>query len=68
MVAVAGGLGVGLVPELVRSLRLDGVAYVTLRGAPAVELALAARDEEPSPTTARVAAVIERCAASGNRR
>ncbi|HKJ10806.1 MAG TPA: LysR substrate-binding domain-containing protein [Ornithinimicrobium sp.] len=41
VVFVAAGLGVGLVPEPVRALRLDGVAYVALRDPVAVQLALA---------------------------
>jgi DNA-binding transcriptional LysR family regulator len=61
VVFVAAGLGVALVPEPVRSLGLDGVAYVALTDAPRVDLALAARAAEPAPAAARVAAVIEQC-------
>jgi DNA-binding transcriptional LysR family regulator len=60
VVFVAAGLGVALVPEPVRSLGLDGVAYVPLTNAPTVELALAARDDL-SPAAQRVAAIVERC-------
>jgi len=60
VVFVAAGLGVALVPEPVRSLGLEGVAYVSITGAPTVELALATRPDV-SPAAQRVAAIVERC-------
>jgi len=60
VVFVAAGLGVALVPEPVRSLGLEGVAYVSITGAPTVELALATRPDA-SPAAQRVAAIVERC-------
>ena len=60
---VAAGLGFGLVPASVRALRLDGVAYVPMRGParlrPTVPQALAHRPD-PSPATQRVAALLRR--------
>ncbi|CUR58843.1 Transcriptional regulator, LysR family [metagenome] len=58
VVFVAAGLGVALVPEPVRSLGLEGVAYVALTDSPSVDLALATRPH-PSAAVSRVAAVIE---------
>ncbi|MEU8222659.1 LysR substrate-binding domain-containing protein [Kribbella sp. NPDC048915] len=43
VVFVAAGLGVGLVPESVRALRLEGVVYVPLTAAVEVPLAVAYR-------------------------
>ena len=60
VVFVAAGLGVALVPEPVRSLGLEGVAYVSITGAPTVELALATRPDA-SPAAQRVATIVERC-------
>lgn len=60
VVFVAAGLGVALVPEPVRSLALAGVAYVPLRDAPHVDLALAIRVDEDSPAVREVAAIVER--------
>jgi DNA-binding transcriptional LysR family regulator len=58
VVFVAAGLGIGLVPESMRALRLDGIAYVPLAGDPVrVPLALAHRPDPP-PTVARVAALV----------
>lgn len=59
-VFVAAGLGVALVPAPVRSLRLDGVAYVDLASTVTVDLALARRGSDLSPATAAVAATIRR--------
>ncbi|WP_305784058.1 LysR family transcriptional regulator [Symbioplanes lichenis] len=57
---VAAGLGVALVPASVRSLGIDGVAYVPLTGvAPTVELVMATREGDTSPGVRRVADVIE---------
>ncbi len=58
VVFVAAGLGVALVPEPVRSLGLDGVAYVALTDAPTIDLALATRADDDSPAVARVAELI----------
>jgi DNA-binding transcriptional LysR family regulator len=57
VVFVAAGLGIGLVPASVRALRLDGVAYVPLAGAPTVPLVLAHRPGPPA-AVARVASLI----------
>jgi DNA-binding transcriptional LysR family regulator len=55
---VAAGLGFGLVPAAVRALRLDGVVYRPLAGAPVeVPLALAHR-VEPGVAVQRVAAAV----------
>lgn len=58
VVFVAAGLGVALVPEPVRSLGLDGVAYVALTGPPTVDLALATRAGDESPAVRRVAELV----------
>ncbi|MGB0099451.1 MAG: LysR family substrate-binding domain-containing protein, partial [Nocardioides sp.] len=63
VVFVAAGLGVALVPEPVRSLGLDGVAYVALTDAPTVDLALATRSGDLSPAVARVADLVAACVA-----
>lgn len=60
VVFVAAGLGVALVPEPVRSLGLEGVAYVSLTDAPTVDLALATRADESSPAVLRVAEIVAR--------
>jgi DNA-binding transcriptional LysR family regulator len=63
VVFVAAGLGVALVPAPVQALRLDGVAYVPLRGTPeSVDLVLARRPDA-SPATLRVAEAIRAQAA-----
>jgi DNA-binding transcriptional LysR family regulator len=61
VVFVAAGLGVALVPEPVRSLGLDGVAYVALTDPPSVDLVLATRSGDESPAVAQVGAVIRTC-------
>jgi DNA-binding transcriptional LysR family regulator len=58
VVFVAAGLGVALVPDPVRSLKLDGVAYVELTGAATVDLALATRNGEANPAIRRVADIV----------
>ena len=58
VVFVAAGLGVALVPEPVRSLGLDGVAYVALTDAPTIDLALATRTADDSPAVRRVAEIV----------
>lgn len=50
---VAAGLGVALVPDSVRALTLDGVRYRPVDGVGVVELALAWREDDISPVTAR---------------
>jgi DNA-binding transcriptional LysR family regulator len=61
VVFVAAGLGVALVPEPVRSLGLDGVAYVALADAPTVDLALATRSGDDSPVVRQVADLVAAC-------
>ncbi|MBA2955239.1 LysR family transcriptional regulator [Nocardioides sp. MAH-18] len=61
VVFVAAGLGVALVPEPVRSLGLDGVAYVPLTDAPTIDLALATRAGDDSPAVRRVAEIVAAC-------
>jgi len=61
VVFVAAGLGVALVPEPVRSLGLDGVAYVPLTDAPTIDLALATRTGHESTAVRRVAEIIAAC-------
>ncbi|GAB3195932.1 LysR substrate-binding domain-containing protein [Nocardioides hungaricus] len=63
VVFVAAGLGVALVPEPVRSLGLDGVAYVALTAAPTVGLALATRAGDDTPAVRRVADLVAACVA-----
>lgn len=58
VVLVAAGLGVSLVPDSVRALRLDGVAYVPV-GEPSVEVPLAlVHRSEASPAALTVAAIV----------
>lgn len=59
VVFVAAGMGVALVPDPVRSLGLDGVAYVALSKAPTVDLALAVPAAVTSPAARRVAAAVD---------
>jgi DNA-binding transcriptional LysR family regulator len=61
VVFVAAGLGVALVPAPVRSLGLDGVAYVSLSDPPSVNLALATRADDHSPAVRRVAELVRGC-------
>ncbi|MEU5259781.1 LysR substrate-binding domain-containing protein [Amycolatopsis sp. NPDC021455] len=56
---VAGGLGVGVVPESARSLPLGGVVFRDLAGAASVELALAWHRETRFPLVATVLAALE---------
>ncbi|BCJ47133.1 LysR family transcriptional regulator [Actinoplanes ianthinogenes] len=65
VVFVAAGLGVALVPEAVRSLDLEGVAYVLLTDAPRIDLAIATRTGETSPAVRQVADIVIRCSAPG---
>ena len=61
VVFVAAGLGVALVPEPVRSLGLEGVAYVALTQPPTIDLALATRAGDDSPAVRRVAEIVAGC-------
>ncbi|MBU6531635.1 LysR substrate-binding domain-containing protein [Streptomyces sp. NPDC057245] len=61
VVFVAAGHGVALVPQSVRSLRLDGVTYVPLAEPEPVDLVLARRTRTDSPAVEQVASVIEQC-------
>ncbi|BBH69748.1 LysR family transcriptional regulator [Actinoplanes sp. OR16] len=58
VVFVAAGMGVALVPEPVRSLALEGVAYIELTRPPTVDLAIATRAADASPAVSRVAGII----------
>ncbi|GAA2706778.1 LysR substrate-binding domain-containing protein [Actinoplanes palleronii] len=58
VVFVAAGLGVALVPAPVRSLALEGVAYVPLTTPPTIDLALMTRADETSPAVHQVATII----------
>ncbi|GAB3246155.1 LysR family transcriptional regulator [Nocardioides dilutus] len=60
VVSVAAGLGVAVVPQPVRTLRLDGVSYVSLREAPSIDLCVAVREDDARPSTGRVADLIGR--------
>ncbi|MFF2503078.1 LysR family transcriptional regulator [Streptomyces sp. NPDC058067] len=62
VVLVAAGHGVALVPESVRSLRLDGVTYVPLTDPDTIDLVLARRTHGNSPSVQQVASIIEECA------
>ncbi|WP_420037151.1 LysR family transcriptional regulator [Streptomyces sp. cg28] len=63
VVFVAAGHGVALVPQSVRSLSLEGVAYVPLADPEPVDLLLARRAQRNSPAAEQVASVIEQCVA-----
>lgn len=54
---VAAGLGVGLVPDSVRALRVDGVTYLPLDDEVTVDLALAHRPD-PSTTVQRMTRIL----------
>ncbi|MBB2947082.1 DNA-binding transcriptional LysR family regulator [Actinoplanes lutulentus] len=60
VVFVAAGMGVALVPEPVRSLALEGVAYVELDDPATVDLAIATRAGDVSPATRQVADIVVR--------
>lgn len=65
---VAVGLGVALVPESMRRMRMDGVTYRALLAGedpPRAFLSLAVRRDDPSPVVARFAALVRRAAAGG---
>ncbi|MFF0160673.1 LysR family transcriptional regulator [Streptomyces sp. NPDC005263] len=61
VVLVAAGNAVALVPESLRSLRLDGVTYLPLTETETVDLALARRAGHNAPATEQVAALVESC-------
>ena len=67
VVFVAAGLGVALVPDAVRSLRLDGVSYVALSRAYTVDLAVMTRAGERSPAVHRVKEIVESLASGVDR-
>ena len=56
---VAAGLGVALVPESVRALRLDGVVYTDVIGTEGLGLGLAWRTDNDSPLLARFLAAVD---------
>jgi DNA-binding transcriptional LysR family regulator len=56
---VAAGLGVALVPESVRALRLDGVVYAQVTGTEELSLGLAWRTGDTSPLLARFVAALD---------
>lgn len=56
---VAAGTGVAVLPESVRALRVDGVAYLPLADEVTVELALAWRAEDRSPALNRLVDALE---------
>jgi DNA-binding transcriptional LysR family regulator len=56
---VAAGLGVALVPESVRVLRLDGVVYTAVTGTEILGLGLAWRTADDSPLLARFLAALD---------
>jgi DNA-binding transcriptional LysR family regulator len=55
---VAGGLGVAVVPEPVKSLALDGVAFLPLRPTTSIELAVAHRAGRTEPHLRRTLDVV----------
>lgn len=63
VVSVAAGLGVAVVPQPVRTLSLEGVRYVSLRGAPTIDLCVAVRADDARPATRRVVELIGRSVA-----
>lgn len=56
---VAAGLGVALVPDSVRALRLDGVVYAEVTGTEELSLGLAWRTDDTSPLLARFLAALD---------
>lgn len=63
---VAAGMGVALVPESVRQLRITGATYRPLAGPPpVVDLAVAVRRDDASPVVRRVVALLRELAAEG---
>ncbi len=56
---VAAGLGVALVPESVRALRLAGAVYAEVTGAEELLLGMAWRSDDPSPLLANVLAALD---------
>ncbi len=57
---VAGGLGVGLVPESVQASGLDGVVFREVEGAETVDLALAWRSDDTNPLLLGLLATLDR--------
>lgn len=65
---VAAGLGVALVPASVKHLRITGATYRPLHGTPPeVELAIATRRGDDSPTVRRVIGVVRDTVRAGER-
>jgi len=56
---VAAGLGVALVPESVRAVRLDGIVFTPVQDTESVALALAWRGNDTSPLLERFLAAME---------
>ncbi|GGG26308.1 LysR family transcriptional regulator [Rhodococcoides trifolii] len=56
---IAAGLGVAMVPESVRAMKLDGVVFRDVTGADAIDLALAWNRTEPSPLVASLVRALE---------
>ncbi|SDN85520.1 LysR substrate-binding domain-containing protein [Geodermatophilus sp. DSM 45219] len=56
---VAAGLGVALLPESVRALRVDGVRYVPVADDVCIDLALAWRTGDPAPALTRLVEALE---------
>ncbi len=56
---VAGGLGIALVPDSVRSITVDGVVFKTLHNSESVDLALAWRAEDSSPLLGNLLTALE---------
>jgi DNA-binding transcriptional LysR family regulator len=66
---VAAGLGVALLPDSVRHLRRDGVAYRALaHPAPRTELAVVSRRDDPSPALANFLGIVRDQVARRERR
>lgn len=56
---VAAGLGIAMVPESVRSMKLDGVVFRDVTGADTIDLALAWNRSAPSPVVAALVRALE---------
>ena len=59
MTLVAAGLGVAVLPESVRALRVEGVRLAPIADDVSVDLALAWRRDDPSPALARLLRALE---------
>jgi DNA-binding transcriptional LysR family regulator len=56
---VAAGLGIAMVPESVRSMKLDGVVFRDVTGADTIDLALAWSRDEPAPVVTSLVRALE---------